>query len=135
MGLMGILRAALRSVLPVRLSAWDMVSIVSSPVVAPRLYSVDVGLPNGLRTGDKLMPFTDPDLLCGGDVSGACEDTGDLIGEGERLTPIEARDVKPATCIESRLPVARPGGPCSACTTSANDMKLRRLTSAESNDP
>lgn len=109
--------------------------MVNSPVLRPRLYSVDVGLPNGFLTGDKLNPFTDPDLLFGGDVSGACEDTGDLMGEGERLTPIEARDVRPARCMESRLPVASPGGPCSACTTSANEMKLRRRMSVESNDP
>ncbi len=118
-----------------RLSAWDIVSIANSPVVRTKLYSVEVGLPSGFLAGDKLNPLTDPDLLFGGDVSGACEDTGDLIGEGERLTPMEAKDVKPARCIESRLPVASPGGPCSACTTSANEMKLKRRTSVESNDP
>ena len=110
--------------------------MANSPAGRPRLYSVEVGLPNGFLAGDRLSPLIEPDLLLGGDVSGACEETGDLMGEGERLTFIEAKDVRPARCIESRLAVASPpGGACSACTTSANEMKLNRRTSVESNDP
>lgn len=131
---MGKLRCAPRSVLPVRLNAWDIVSMFSSPL-ARRLCSVDVGLPKGFRTGDMLKPLRDPELLFGGEVSPPCEDTGDLIGEGERPALRDDREVNPARCIDSRLPATAEGGPCSAWTTSAKEMKLNRLTSAESRDP
>ena len=134
MGLIGRLRWAPRSVLPVRLSACDIVSMFRSPVEA-RFCSVDVGLPSGLRPGDMLRPFTDPDLLFGGDVSGPCEDMGDLIGDGDRLAFIDVNEVRPARCIDSRLPAGPAPGPCSACTTSANEMKLNRRTSLVSSAP
>ncbi len=69
MGLTGRLRATLRSVLPVRLRACDMVSMLRSPFTE-RLCSADVGLPNGFLTGDMLNPLIDPEMLFGGDVSG-----------------------------------------------------------------
>lgn len=97
-----------------------------------RLCSAEVGLPRGFLTGDMLSPLIDPEMLFGGEVSGPCEDTGDLIGDGDRLTPLDPMEVSPARCIESRLLF---GGTCSAWTTSANDIKLRRRTSAESSEP
>jgi hypothetical protein len=95
MGLTGMLRAVLRSVLPVRRSACDMVSMFSSPLFpTPRLWWVEVGLPRGFRLGDMSSPLIEPDLLVGGDVSG-WDDMGDRIGDGERLRPLEESDVRP----------------------------------------
>ena len=77
----------------------------------------------------------DPDLLVGGLVSGPpAEDTGERIGDGERFVmPMEARLVSPARCMLSRDPAIP--CPCSACTTSAKEMKLRRRTSVVSKLP
>lgn len=113
-----------------------MVSIFKSPLLPrPRVCWVEVGLPSGFLDGDISKPLMDPDLLVGGDVSGPWDEIGDLIGDGERLMPAELREVNPARCIESRLPAAAPWAPCSACTTSAKEMKLRRRTSEESSEP
>ena len=107
----------------------------SSPLDT-RLCSVDVGLPRGFRTGDSLKPLTDPELLMGGEVSPPWDDTGDLIGEGDRLlAPRDEIEVSPARCIDSRLPATPEEGPCSAWTTSAKEMKLSRRTSVESSEP
>lgn len=100
----------LRSVLPVRLRACDIVSMLRSPFTE-RLCSAEVGLPRGFLTGDMLNPLMDPGMLLGGDVSGPWDETGDLIGDGERLAPLDPIEVRPARCIESRLLL---GGTCSA---------------------
>lgn len=105
-------RAWLKSVLPVRRKACDMVSMFRSP--PPMLCSADMGLPSGCRTGDILKPLIEPVLLFGGEVSAPCDETGDRIGEGDRLPPSEANDVKPAIWIDSRLPGSPPRPPCSA---------------------
>lgn len=114
-----------------------MVSMFKSPPkgLSLRLF-VLVGLPKGLRDGLSSIPFMLPGLLVGGLVSGPWLDTGDRMGEGERLTVV-GRDVRPARWMLSRDP-AMPtpaGGLCSACTTSANEMKDSRRTSEESKDP
>jgi len=125
----------LKSVLPVRLKAWDMVSMFRSLlVVAPKVWAPDEGLPRGFLLGDISSPLIEPDLLVGGDVS-AWEEMGDLMGEGERLIPADEREVKPGMRIDSRLLAATLLPPCSACTTSANEIKLRRRMSVESKDP
>ena len=71
-----------------------------------------------------------------------CDDTGDRIGEGDRfaaaapLPPRDESEVRPARWIDSRLPATPEGeAPCSAWTTSAKEMKLRRRTSVESSEP
>ena len=93
-----------------------------------------VGLPRGHRDGLSSIPFMLPGLLVGGLVSGPWLDTGDRMGEGERFIA-EGRDVRPVRCMLSRELAMPPAGLCSACTTSANEMKDRRRTSAESRDP
>jgi hypothetical protein len=107
-----------------------MVSIVSSPPVAP--WKLSVGLPNGLllRVGESSMPLIDADLLFGVEEPNPWDETGDRMGDGD-LCP-EDREVRPAMCNGSR-PLECSA--CSDCTTSANEMKLSRRTSALSSAP
>lgn len=93
-----------------------------------------VGLPRGLRVGLNSIPFMLPGLLVGGLVSGPWLDTGDRMGEGERLTAA-GRDVSPARWMLSRELATPERGLCSACTTSANEMNESRRTSEESREP
>ena len=60
-----------------------MVSTLSSPPKGG-LWP-DSGLPGPLKPllGDVSKPFTDAETLVGGEVSTPCEDTGDLMGEGD----------------------------------------------------
>lgn len=98
---------------------------------------VDTGLPSGCLVGDVSRPLSEADLLFGGDVPAppVVEETGDRIGDGDRLLATEDKLVRPARCRESREP-ASPACPwCSACTTSAKLIKLRRRTSAVLSKP
>lgn len=98
---------------------------------------VDTGLPSGFLLGDVSRPLSEADLLFGGEVPAppVVEETGDRIGDGDRLLATVDRLVRPARCRESREP-ASPAWPwCSAWTTSAKLMKLRRRTSALLSSP
>lgn len=98
---------------------------------------VDTGLPSGFLLGDVSRPLSEADLLSGGEgpAPPVVEETGDRIGDGDRLLATEDMLVSPARCRESREP-AIPAWPwCSACTTSAKLMKLRRRTSAVLSNP
>jgi hypothetical protein len=83
----------LRSPLSVRLSACLIVSIVNSPL---GLGYASVGLPRGLALGEMSTPLTDADLLVGGEVPRPGDETGDRIGDGERLCP-DDNELRPAT--------------------------------------
>lgn len=91
---------------------------------------------SGLRDGDVSSPLMLPDLEVGGDeVTGPppWDDTGDLIGEGERAFKV-LRLVRPAgRCMLSRN--AAVAWSCSAWTTSAKEMNERRRTSDASSEP
>jgi hypothetical protein len=82
-------------------------------------------------------PLTLPDLLAGGlalpGPPPPADDTGERMGLGERREAMPpASEVRPARYMLSR----EPWGPaCSAWTTSANEMKLRRRTSVVSKLP
>lgn len=81
-------------------------------------------------------PFILPGLLVGGLVPGPWLETGDRIGDGDRFMADAEREVRPTMCILSRDDMEGRWWPmCSAWTTSANEMKERRLTSAESREP
>lgn len=54
-----------------------------------------VGLPNGLRPGDSSNPFTEADLLVGGEVPKPWDETGDRTGEGDLLMA-EDSELSPA---------------------------------------
>jgi hypothetical protein len=71
-----------------------MVSIVNSPPLVGGCD--DVGLPNAFTLGESSMPLTDADLLVGGEVPRPGDDTGDLIGDGDLLTP-DDNELSPAT--------------------------------------
>lgn len=131
-GLVGMLRKLLKSELPVLRRAWDIVSMFSSPDML-RFWLPLLGLPSGLREGLISTPFTLPGLLVGGLVPGPWLETGDRIGDGERLRA-EGREVSPARWMLSRE-LAPPTTPCSDWTTSAKEMKESRRTSAESSEP
>lgn len=88
----------------------------------------------GFLLGDMSKPLIEPDLLVGGEVSAPWDEMGERMGDGERLTPADEREVRPGMCTDSRLLAAIPWD-CSAWTTSAKEIKLRRRTSAESRDP
>lgn len=76
-----------------------------------------------------------PGLLVGGLVPGPWLDTGDRMGDGERLRAAAGRDVRPAMCMLSRDAGLARLVLCSDWTTSANEIKDRRRTSADSRDP
>lgn len=137
MGLVGKLRKLLRSVLPVRRKAWRMVSMLRSPPGAARFCGAGLlGLPSGLRGGLISSPLMLPGLLVGGLVPGPWLETGERTGEGDWFSAAEANEVKPAMWALSLEPTGPPIWLlCSACTTSANEMKDSRRTSAESREP
>lgn len=90
------------------------------------------GLP-GERVRECSKPFSDGAPLVGGDAVLPCDESGDRTGDGERLAEVEFR-------LMNWMPSAGPNdslsfSTCSACTTSAKEMKLRRLTSSVSRDP
>ena len=57
---------------------------------------MEIGLPRGLPFGDISTPFTDADLLVGGEALKPCDETGDRIGDGDRLFP-DDKELSPAT--------------------------------------
>lgn len=70
---------------------------------------VDTGLAKGLRLGDVSIPFTDPDLLWGGEAPPPELDTGERTGEGDRLMPpTEGRLLRPAIWNDSLEPASPP---------------------------
>ena len=75
-----------------------------------------------------------PGLLVGGLVPCPGLDTGERMGDGDRLSAADGSEVKPAMWMLSLEPTA-PAWLCSAWTTSANEIKDSRRTSAESSDP
>ena len=106
-----MLRTPPRSPEPVLLRACVMVSTFSSPGTpmggreGDMDRDVDTGLARGFRLGDVSIPLTDPDLLCGGEAPPPELDTGERMGEGDRLTPpTEDRLVRPARWIDSLEP-------------------------------
>ena len=78
----------LRSLLAVFLNACRMVSMVSSPPSGGGLPD-DWGLPRpgprARRPGEASRPWSEAGTLVGGVVPGPWEDTGERMGEGERL--------------------------------------------------
>jgi hypothetical protein len=115
-----------------------IVSVTSSPLppVADSVGLFMEGLccpapPSALLIG---MPFIDDPPLFGGDAPPAApkrpedEDTGDRIGDGDLF--LDAGD-SDACKIESRVEFSA----CSAWTTSAKEMKLRRRGSVVSMAP
>jgi len=85
-----------------------MVSMVNSPPL--RGACVDMGLPSGFARGEVSKPFTEADLLVGGDVENPCEETGERTGEGDLFCARDVKEFSPAEYIESLLPA------CSACS-------------------
>ena len=79
-----------------------MVSMLTSPLIAGRLWWMLVGEPSGFLLGLSSKPLMEPDLLVGGEVPRPCEETGDLKGEELRFIFMLARVVRPASWIESR---------------------------------
>lgn len=81
-----------------------MVSMLRSPLgrLTLRLLRL-VGLPKGLRVGLNSIPFILPGLLVGGLVSGPWLDTGDRMGDGDRLTAAGS-EVSPTKWMLSRDP-------------------------------
>jgi hypothetical protein len=101
---------------------------------------VDSGLPGPLKPllGDVSNPFTDAEILVGGEVPTPCEDTGDLMGEGDLGAVSEGWPAIPGNCIDPRWDVESMlsvCSACSACTTSAKETKLNLRTSGESSVP
>lgn len=97
MGLVGLLLKLLRSVLPVRLSACRIVSMLRSPPGAAKLCCPGLGLPNAsFRGGLISTPFMLPGLLVGGLVPCPWLDTGERMGDGDRFMAAEGSDVNPA---------------------------------------
>jgi hypothetical protein len=70
-------------------------------------------------------PISDAAPLRGGDTASPWDDTGDRTGDGERLAVAD----KLMNCAASRSVSA-----CSACTTSAKEMKDKRRGSCVSSD-
>lgn len=84
-----------------------------------------------VRVGEKSSPLKDGAILVGGDVPNPWEDVGDRKGDGDRFCTAELEE-KEATGKQSRLVASSLASACSALTTSANDMKLKRRTSTGS---
>lgn len=58
---------------------------------------MEVGLPRAFERGDMSTPMTEADLLVGGEVLNPWDETGDLTGEGDLLTPPDDKELRPAT--------------------------------------
>lgn len=81
-----------------------------------------------VRVGDKSRPLKDVEILVGGEVPNPWDDVGDRKGDGDRFCTAELEE-KEATGKQSRAVASSLASACSALTTSANDMKLKRRTS------